>query len=75
MICPSEYLAQWAQNWVAREVIEERTGLTPRLRPESSSVVLQGPGPAPAVVLPCSENCREDLMALLDVLTLATVSE
>ena len=75
MICPSEYLSQWAMAWGIRETIERRTGLTPRLHPHLGALTLEHDGRPSAALVACSESCDADLMILVARLDRATIRE
>ena len=75
MVCPSEYLAEWAQLWSVRDVIVERTGLRPKLYPADDMICLVDRSDTPTVFLRCQDSCREDLLALLDGLRRLTIRE
>lgn len=75
MGCPSEYLAAWAQLWNVRDIIVDRTGLTPSLYPADRLIGLVDGAKRPAVAIRCRECCREDLLTLLEELQRVTIWE
>ena len=68
-------MADWARLWSVRDVIIDKTGLRPRLYPADSMICLVDHAEIPAVLMRCSGDCREDLLALLDGLRNVTIRE
>ena len=75
MISPSNYLSQWAREWGVRETIERQTGLTPRLRLDLGAVLLEKDGKPSSAAAAVSDDCRADLVYLVEVLDRVAIGE